>query len=193
MKRIAIPLTAGKLAMHFGHCREFALVDADPDTGRIAATATAPAPDHVPGLLPHWLADEQANSIAILVQHLHGNMVSRWTEFRTTDGEKPTRTRDAEFIEQQHEVAELQRLWDEGWDRCLEALYELTDDDLARTITIRGEPLSVLEAILRQLSHYSYHVGQIVQLARHLVGPSFESLTIPRGRSREHTRGRYRS
>ncbi|MHC4937811.1 MAG: DUF1572 family protein [Planctomycetota bacterium] len=140
----------------------------------------------------HWLADDEANSIAIIVQHLHGNMVSRWTGFLATDGEKPSRARDAEFIEQQHEVADLQRLWDAGWDRCLDALYDLTDDDLSRTVTVRGEPLTALEAILRQLSHYNWHVGQIVQLARHLVGPDFESLTIPRGKSGEHTRGNYK-
>jgi hypothetical protein len=142
----------------------------------------------------HWHAasDELANSIAVLVQHLHGNMLSRWSGFGTTDGEKPTRRRDAEFEDQGHDVERLRALWSEGWDCCHAALADLRDADLANTVTIRGEPLTVLEAVLRQQSHYAYHVGQIVQLARHAVGPSFRSLTIPRGRSAEHVRGNYK-
>jgi hypothetical protein len=142
----------------------------------------------------HWhqRPDADANSIAILVQHLWGNMRSRWTDFRTSDGEKPWRARDAEFEDQGHSPEKLLQLWNEGWDCCLGALGELDEEDLADSVTIRGEPLTILEALLRQLSHYGYHVGQIVQQARFLVGPSFASLTIPRGKSGEHTRGTYK-
>lgn len=142
----------------------------------------------------HWHArpDAFANSIAILVQHLGGNMLSRWTDFGTTDGEKPTRRRDAEFEDQDEDPETLRRIWDEGWDCCLAAFDPLEDGDLADSVTIRGEPLTILEALLRQLSHYSYHVGQIVQQARFLVGPGFESLSIPRGQSAGHARGTYK-
>ncbi len=141
----------------------------------------------------HWAPDPEANCIAIVVQHMHGNMLSRWTDLLTTDGEKPTRRRDAEFEDQELSPQELQRLWDEGWSCCLGAVRALNDDQLQSDVTIRGESLTVSEALLRQLSHYSYHVGQIVQSARHLRGPSFESLTIPRGRSGQHTRANYKA
>ena len=141
----------------------------------------------------HWKPDADANSIAILVQHLNGNMLSRWTNFLTADGEKPSRQRDREFEERNFEPNELRRLWDEGWECCLAALRPLTDADLSRTVKIRKEPLTVLEAVLRQVSHYSYHVGQIVWIARARRGPEFASLTIPRGRSGEHARGNYKS
>lgn len=140
----------------------------------------------------HWKPDAEANSIAILIRHLNGNMLSRWSEFLATDGEKPTRQRDREFEEQDLDPGELRKLWDEGWECCLDALRPLTDDDLARKVTIRSEPLTVLEAVLRQLSHYSYHVGQIVWIARARLGPEFASLTIPRGRSGEHAQGSYK-
>jgi len=139
-----------------------------------------------------WRPDPGANSIAILVQHLHGNMLSRWTDFLTADGEKPSRRRDAEFEPQGHPPARLRELWEEGWRRCLEAVAPLTDADAARTVTIRGEPLTVLEAVLRQVSHYSYHVGQLVYLARWRRGADFASLSIPRGGSAAHARGRYK-
>lgn len=140
----------------------------------------------------HWKPDADANSVAIQIQHLHGNMVSRWTDFLTADGEKPTRQRDAEFEDQGFDPAKLRELWEEGWECCLGAIRPLTDEDLARTITIRNEPLSALEAILRQVSHYSYHVGQLVWIARMRKGPGFSSLTIPRGKSAEHTSGSYK-
>jgi hypothetical protein len=158
-------------------------------TRRLGERAMAQlAPEHW-----HWAPDADANSIAILVQHLHGNMRSRWTDFLSSDGEKPTRRRDAEFEDQGLSPEELRTLWDDGWSCCLDAVRGLDDSQLQKAVTIRGESLTVSEALLSQLSHYSYHVGQLVQTARHLRGPSFESLTIPRGRSGQHTRGSYKS
>jgi hypothetical protein len=139
-----------------------------------------------------WRPDAEANSVAILVQHLHGNMLSRWTDFLTTDGEKPSRDRDAEFEPQGLPAAELRARWEEGWRVCLGAIEGLSERDLARAVRIRGEPLTALEAILRQVSHYAYHVGQIVQLARSRRGASWRSLSIPKGRSRDHGQCRYK-
>jgi len=140
----------------------------------------------------HWRSDPESNSIAIVVQHLHGNMLSRWTEFLTTDGERPSRRRDEEFEPEGLTAAELRARWEEGWRTCLGAVEALGDGDLARTVRIRGEPLSVLGAILRQVSHYAYHVGQIVWIARSRRGPAWHSLTIPKGKSKEHAEGRYK-
>ena len=140
-----------------------------------------------------WRPDAESNSIAITVQHLAGNMLSRWTDFLTTDGEKPSRRRDAEFEPTDLAPARLEALWREGWACCLEAVGALTPEDLTKTVTIRGEPLTVIEALQRQISHYAYHVGQIVFVARWLRGADWESLSIPRGKSSEFTRGRYRS
>jgi hypothetical protein len=140
----------------------------------------------------HWRPDDEANSIAIVVQHLHGNMLSRWTDFLTTDGEKPTRQRDAEFEPQALDGARLRALWEEGWACCLRAIEALREEDLGRTVTIRSEPMTAWEAILRQLSHYAYHVGQIVYVVRMRRGKSWTSLTIPRGKSAEHGHGKYR-
>jgi uncharacterized damage-inducible protein DinB len=127
--------------------------------------------------------DEQSNSIAILVKHLSGNMRSRWTDFLTTDGEKPDRDRDSEFEDPPRSREELTQLWERGWSIFLGALEPLTDEDLSRTITIRGEKHSVMQAINRQVAHYSYHVGQIVFLAKHLAGPGWNTLSIPRRQS----------
>ncbi len=123
------------------------------------------------------------NSLAILVQHLAGNMRSRWTSFLTTDGEKPDRNRDAEFeVMEPVTRAALMELWDDGWARLFETLETLTPADLSRTVTIRGQSHSALEAINIQLAHYAYHVGQIVQLSRHQAGARWQSLSIPRRR-----------
>jgi len=125
--------------------------------------------------------DPDSNSIAILVKHLAGNMRSRWTSFLTTDGEKPDRNRDAEFEDAPGlRREELFEWWDDGWARLFEALDQLTPADLSRTIIIRGHPRPVVEAINTQLAHYAYHVGQIVQLARHLAGPRWTTLSIPK-------------
>jgi hypothetical protein len=130
--------------------------------------------------------DPESNSIALVVKHLAGNMRSRWTDFLASDGEKPWRGRDSEFEDQPGESrATVLRRWREGWEACLESIGALAADDLGRTVTIRGEPHTVLEAIQRQLTHYAYHVGQIAFLAKHFAGPAWRSLSIPRGGSRD--------
>lgn len=127
--------------------------------------------------------DEESNSIAILVKHLEGNMRSRWVGFLTSDGEKPERDRDGEFEAQGPITREaLLDLWDDGWARLFEALEALRPEDLTRMVTIRGQQLPAVEAINIQLAHYAYHVGQIVQLARHFAGASWKSLSIPKAR-----------
>jgi hypothetical protein len=159
-------------------------------TRRLGARALAQVTDEQ----LYWRPDEEANSLAILVQHLHGNMMSRWTDFLTSDGEKPSRRRDAEFEPLWAERADIDAMWDEGWECCLGAIRALKAADLRREVTIRGEPLTAVEAILRQVSHYAYHVGQMVQLARQICGPAnWNSLSIPRGRSAEFDRGTYKS
>jgi Protein of unknown function (DUF1572) len=148
---------------------------------KLAETAIAQCPDA--GLIAEL--DGQSNSIATIVKHLHGNMISRWTDFLTTDGEKPTRNRDGEFAEPPNTRAEILELWDAGWKCFLGALQGLSDQDITRTITIRGEAHSVMQAINRQIAHYSYHVGQIAFLARHYAGTDWKSLTIPKRKSQE--------
>lgn len=132
--------------------------------------------------------DAESNSIAVIVKHLAGNMRSRWTDFLTADGEKPDRNRDTEFEKPPATQAELLELWERGWKYLFDALKTLTDADMARTVTIRTEPHSVLQAINRQLAHYAQHVGQIVFLAKHLTAKTtgkWESLSVPRGQSRQ--------
>jgi uncharacterized damage-inducible protein DinB len=131
------------------------------------------------------ILDTESNSIAIIVKHMAGNMRSRWTDFLTTDGEKPDRNRDTEFDEPPRTRTELMELWERGWKLLLSALEPLSDADLTRTITIRTEPHSVTQAINRQVAHYSYHVGQIVYLARHFAGDKWQTLTIPKKKSAE--------
>jgi len=129
--------------------------------------------------------DEEANSIGIVVKHIVGNMRSRWTDFLTTDGEKPDRDRDAEFVVAPGTTREaLLARWEEGWRCALAALAALTPEDLAKTVYVRGEPHSVPRAIHRQLTHHAYHVGQIVMLAKHLAGPRWRTLSVPRATSR---------
>lgn len=124
------------------------------------------------------------NSIAVIVKHVTGNLISRWTDFLTYDGEKPGRNRDEEFTLYPDDTRErLIQEWEAGWSTLFRALEPLADADLERTVTIRGESLSVLQAVNRQLTHYSYHVGQIVYLAKHYAGDSWKSLSIPLGRS----------
>jgi hypothetical protein len=131
--------------------------------------------------------DPEMNSIALIVKHLAGNMRSRWTDFLTTDGEKPDRNRDSEFAEPPATRAELMKTWEDGWARVFTALTPLTDADLSRKVTIRGEPHSVLQAINRQLAHYASHCGQIIFLAKHLQHEHWKSLSIPRNKSSEFT------
>lgn len=129
--------------------------------------------------------DAESNSLAVLVKHMSGNLLSRWTDLLTTDGEKPDRDRDAEFeIDPADTRDALMRRWEHGWSRASSAMGSLVAGDLERTIHIRGEPLSLVVAINRQLTHAAYHVGQIVLLAKHGAGEGWESLSIPRGESR---------
>ncbi|MBL8231006.1 MAG: DUF1572 domain-containing protein [Bryobacterales bacterium] len=127
--------------------------------------------------------DAEMNSIAILVKHMAGNMRSRWTDFLTTDGEKPDRNRDTEFEDPPANREQLLALWEQGWAILFDALGALTEADLSRTVTIRGEAHSVMMAINRQVAHYAYHVGQIVLLAKHFRGAQWNSLSVPRGQS----------
>lgn len=127
---------------------------------------------------------EGDNSIAVIVKHVGGNLLSRWTDFLTADGEKPDRNRDAEFeITADDTQPALMRRWESGWASLFSALEPLSEADLAKTIRIRGEEHSVLQAINRQLTHYSYHVGQIVYLAKHHAGDSWRTLSVARGKS----------
>jgi len=132
--------------------------------------------------------DREANSIAIIVKHITGNMRSRWTDFLTTDGEKPNRNRDSEFEEPPATRAGLLALWEAGWTCLFSALQPLTDADLTRTISIRGEKHSVMQAVNRQLAHYPHHVGQIVLLAKHFACDRWQSLSIPRKASADFNR-----
>jgi hypothetical protein len=127
--------------------------------------------------------DGEMNSIAVIVKHMAGNMKSRWTDFLTSDGEKADRNRDTEFVEPPSSREALMELWEQGWSCLFQALEPLNDADLARTVTIRGEPHSAMQAINRQVAHYSYHCGQIVFLAKHFRGNDWTSLSVPRGRS----------
>jgi hypothetical protein len=132
--------------------------------------------------------DEEMNSMAQIVKHLAGNMRSRWTEFLTTDGEKPERDRDQEFLSAPATREALIELWEWGW-RCLfSALEPLTDADLSSTITIRGEAHSVMQAINRQLTHYPYHIGQMVMLAKHFQCRAWKSLSVPKNQSAQFNR-----
>jgi len=132
--------------------------------------------------------DPEANSIAIIVKHMTGNMRSRWTDFLTTDGEKPDRNRDREFVDPPPTREALMADWEDGWARVFGALESLTDADLARTVTIRGEAHSVMQAVNRQLAHYPHHVGQIVLLAKHFACDHWQSLSVPRNTSAEFNR-----
>jgi hypothetical protein len=140
--------------------------------------------------LLHHVLDAESNSIAVLMQHLSGNLSSRWTRFLETDGEKPDRHRDREFESNPAlTLNELMELWERGWSRCLASLDSLTPDDLSKTVRIRGEEHTVPQAIIRQIGHSAYHVGQIVFLAKHLGSARWRSLSIPRGGSQAATGG----
>jgi Protein of unknown function (DUF1572) len=130
--------------------------------------------------------DAESNSLAVLIQHMTGNMRSRWTDFLSSDGEKPDRDRDSEFVVTAGTSrADLMARWEEGW-RCLfQTLTALSEEDLTLTVLIRAEPHSVIKAINRQLTHYGYHVGQIVFLAKHFASDHWRTLSVPRGKSQE--------
>lgn len=127
----------------------------------------------------------ESNSIAIIIQHMYGNMLSRWTNFLTEDGEKEWRKRDAEFEEMQISKQDLLSFWNEGWKVLLDTLKSLQPQDLTKTIHIRTEPLIVYDAIIRQMAHYPYHVGQIVQIGKMIRDKEFKSLSIPKGESQQ--------
>jgi hypothetical protein len=130
--------------------------------------------------------DPESNAVAILVKHLAGNMRSRFTDFLISDGEKPDRFRDREFeVRQSITRADVMKWWEEGWACVLTAIETLKPEDVMRTVTIRGEPHTVLQAINRQIAHYAAHVGQIVFLAKHLRSSEWKTLSIPRGKSEE--------
>lgn len=124
----------------------------------------------------------QQNSIAVIMQHVAGNMKSRWTDFLTADGDKPWRNREGEFVDRGLSRAELLRIWEEGWAHMFRALAELRDSDLTKTITIRGEAMSAVAALARSIGHYGWHVGQILMLAKHLAGGKWDYVTIPPAR-----------
>jgi len=130
--------------------------------------------------------DEENNSIAIIVKHMAGNMRSRFTDFLTTDGEKPDRNRDTEFVDPPSSREALMTMWEDGWNYVFDALEPLSETDLSRTVTIRGEAHSVMQAINRQIGHYAYHCGQIVFLAKHFRHEGWKPLTIPRGMSQQY-------
>jgi len=134
------------------------------------------------------LLDDESNSIAIIVKHMTGNMRSRWTDFLTTDGEKPNRNRDSEFVEPPATREALMREWEAGWACVFTAIEPLTDADLGRAVTIRGEAHSVMQAINRQLAHYPQHIGQIILLAKHYAGERWQTLSVPRNKSAEFNR-----
>ena len=131
----------------------------------------------------HFTPAEECNSIAVIIQHMHGNMLSRWTNFLNSDGEKEWRQRDAEFEEQNLSKQRLITLWEEGWKCFFDALESLSTEDLEKTIYIRTETLSVPDAINRQLAHYPYHVGQIIYTGKMIKNKDWKSLSIPKGES----------
>jgi hypothetical protein len=129
--------------------------------------------------------NEASNRIAVIIQHLHGNMLSRWTNFLTEDGEKEWRNRDGEFEAQQFSKQQLTDQWNEGWKVLIDTLESLQEDDLLKTITIRTQPLVVIDAINRQMAHYCSHVGQIIYIGRLIKGEAWQSLSIPKGASQQ--------
>ncbi len=136
----------------------------------------------------HEQLDPESNSVAVIMRHMAGNMRSRWVDFLTSDGEKPTRMRDGEFEDPRQSRAELLAEWEDGWRCVFDALTPLTDADLQRTVYIRSEAHSVYKAISRQVAHYAGHAYQILFLAKHLKGAQWKTLSIPRGQSEEFNR-----
>lgn len=139
----------------------------------------------------HYKPDAESNSIAVIMKHMSGNMISRWTDFLTTDGEKPNRNRDSEFVDGTETREQLIESWNRGWQVFMDTLHSLTAEDVMKTILIRGEGMTVTQALNRQTAHYAYHVGQIVFLAKHIKNASWKSLSIPKGKSEEFMKGTY--
>jgi Protein of unknown function (DUF1572) len=164
-----------------------AIIDAYEANKRLADRAVEQVPDaklHVP-------LDENTNSIAVIMKHVAGNLLSRWTDFLTTDGEKAWRNRDDEFIDGFTSREELLATWERGWACLLDTLRNLKPEDLEKTVTIRGEPHSVPLALARSLGHTCYHIGQIVQVARIHAGAQWNTLTIPRGGSEQFNKAHW--
>ncbi|AKG73577.1 DinB family protein [Salinicoccus halodurans] len=139
----------------------------------------------------HWTYNEATNSIAMIVKHMRGNMISRWTDIFTSDGEKSDRHRDSEFEDPPETYAEIVEAWNTGWRVLFDTLESLSGDDLLKTVEIRGAEHTVIEAIERQISHYSYHVGQMVFTGKQIKGHDWRTLSIPKGRSEQYLkRGR---
>jgi len=134
----------------------------------------------------HYQPNDESNSIAVIIQHMAGNMLSRWTNFLTEDGEKEWRKRDEEFEIHTYTKQQLLELWEKGWTCFFDALESLKKKDLKKTVHIRKEPLTVIDAINRQLAHYPYHVGQIIFLAKIIKNKSWKNLSIPRGDSQQY-------
>ena len=139
----------------------------------------------------HWQPAGEPNSIYLIIKHLSGNMVSRWTNFLTTDGEKPERNRDAEFEEDAASKEEVLETWEKGWKCMMDTLHSLQPADLEKTVNIRNEPHIVLDAINRQLSHVPYHVGQIVYIGKMIRKESWQSLSIPKGKSQDFNKEKF--
>lgn len=130
-----------------------------------------------------WLPNTESNSIAVIVKHMAGNMLSRWTNFLTEDGEKPWRLRDQEFVDTHHTKEELIEVWESGWDCLFKAIAPLKEEDLKKIIYIRNQGHTIIEAINRQLAHYAYHIGQIVFIGKLIKNDQWKSLSIPKGKS----------
>ncbi|KEF38579.1 Protein of unknown function (DUF1572) [Schinkia azotoformans MEV2011] len=134
----------------------------------------------------HWSYNTESNSIAVIVKHISGNMISRWTDFLTSDGEKENRNRDDEFIDDISSKSELTIVWEKSWKVLIDTLADLNEQDLLKYIHIRGERHLVLEAIERQMAHYAYHVGQMVYIGKQVKDNKWQSLSIPKGKSEEY-------
>ena len=143
------------------------------------------AMEQVPEEKLFWQINEESNSIGTIVKHLWGNMLSRWTDFLTTDGEKESRNRDAEFENDINSRAELMMKWNEGWKCVFAALNQLTEQDLSKEVFIRNQGQTVVDAINRQLAHYPHHIGQIIFIAKIICGEKWKSLSIPKGKSKD--------
>ncbi|XEC97503.1 DUF1572 family protein [Paenibacillus tarimensis] len=131
----------------------------------------------------HWAPDPESNNAAVIINHMSGNMISRWTDFLTSDGEKPDRNRDREFEDDHAKLEELLKRWETGWRILFKALDELEPDQLLRKVMIRGQKHTVIRAIHRQLTHYGYHVGQLVYVAKACSGQEWQTLSVPKGGS----------
>ena len=137
----------------------------------------------------HYQPNDESNSIAVIIKHMAGNMLSRWTNFLTEDGEKEWRQRDGEFETSKQSKAELISLWEKGWACFFGSLASLKKKDLKKTVTIRQEPLTVVDAIIRQMAHYPYHIGQIIYIAKIIKSKTWKNLSIPKGASQEYNSG----